>query len=100
MTAKWTKRAELELLEIIDHIAGDDPIAAYEWGARLVRRADAAAGMKLSGRVVPELGREDVREVFVGTYRIMYRVTSTGIRVITVLEGHMQLPSGLDPDEP
>ncbi|MBL0217936.1 MAG: type II toxin-antitoxin system RelE/ParE family toxin [Myxococcales bacterium] len=98
MTASWTKRAELELQEIIDRIADDNPIAAYEWGERLVRRADAAARMKLSGRVVPELGREDVREVFLGAYRIMYRVTGAGIVVITVLEGHMQVRPDLDPD--
>lgn len=99
MTAEWTTRAELELQQIIDHIADDDPVAAYEWGQRLMDRADAAAGMKHSGRVVPEVGRVDIREVFVGAYRIMYRVTRNGIRVITVLEGHMLHPADVNLDE-
>ncbi|CAN5906926.1 hypothetical protein BH11MYX3_BH11MYX3_12760 [soil metagenome] len=99
MRASWTKRAELQLLDTIDHIAHDDPVAAFQWGERLVKRADAAAGMKLSGRVVPELGRDDVREVFLGAYRIISRVMATSIEVITVIEGHMQLGSDLvDPD--
>jgi plasmid stabilization system protein ParE len=65
-----------------------------------VRRADAAAQMKMSGRVVPELRREDIREVILGSYRIIYRVTPSGIEVTTVIEGHMQLGRDFDPEEP
>ena len=42
------------------------------------------------GRVVPELGREDIRE------RIVYRVTARAIEVLAVFEGHR----GLWLDEP
>ena len=44
--------------------------------------------MPLAGRVVPELQREDVREVLLGTYRIVYRVREDAIDVLTVFEGH------------
>jgi plasmid stabilization system protein ParE len=100
MKASWTTRAELELQQIMNYIAEDDPVAAYDWCERLVRRADAVAQMKMSGRVVPELRREDIREVFVGSYRIIYRVLPGGIEVTTVLEGHMPLARDLDPGAP
>lgn len=40
---------------------------------------------------MPELGRNDVREVFLRTYRIIYRVAGDDIRILTVFEGHQRL---------
>jgi len=53
--------------------------------------------MPLAGRVVPEFDRPDVREVFLRTYRIVYRVDHVGIFVIAVFEGH-RLMGNIDPD--
>jgi len=51
--------------------------------------------MPRSGRVVPELARDDVREVIVGNYRIVYRIEAEAIVILTVFEGHKLLkPSG------
>ena len=98
MISVWTARAELELYDIIDYIAKDKPLAAYRWGERLVERAVAAASMKNSGRIVPEIGRPEIREVIVEGYRIIYRVAEATIRVWTVLEGHRRVASDLDLD--
>jgi toxin ParE1/3/4 len=38
------------------------------------------------------LDREDVREVFLGSYRIVYRIYPDFIDVITVFEGHRLFP--------
>ena len=35
-----------------------------------------------------------MREVFVSTYRIVYRVREGGIVVLTVFEGHRSFPRG------
>jgi plasmid stabilization system protein ParE len=53
--------------------------------------------MPHAGRVVPEIGRQDVREVFVRSYRVVYRLVADGIVVLTVFEGH-RLLENLDPD--
>lgn len=79
------------MLEIFRFIAQDDRDAAERWIARLVERAELAATMPFGGRVVPELGRSDIREVFVRSYRIIYRVASEQVRVLTVFEGHRRL---------
>jgi len=50
--------------------------------------ARQAAARPLAGRVVPELQRNDVREVFLRTHRIVYRVRKGTIDVLTVFEGH------------
>jgi len=46
-----------------------------------------------------EYGRSDLREVFLKTYRIIYRTEGRDFVVVTVLEGHQLLPRSLDPDE-
>jgi toxin ParE1/3/4 len=70
----WTERAAGSLEAIGAYIAADNPSAATRWLARLVKRAELVAMLPLSGRVVPEIGRDDVREVFVRRYRIVYQV--------------------------
>lgn len=39
------------------------------------------------GRVVPELGDEAVREVFVDSYRLLYRVTEEHVQVLGFVHG-------------
>jgi len=48
--------------------------------------------MPLAGRVVPELRRDDVREVLVRSYRIVHQVRDDTVVVLTVFEGHRLLP--------
>jgi toxin ParE1/3/4 len=94
---RWTGRAIADLFAIGDYIALDKPGAARSWVERLRQRAADAAELPKAGRVVPELGRNDVREVVVRTYRIVYRVVGGGIVVLTVFEGH-KLLGDIDPD--
>lgn len=95
---RWTERAANDLVSIGDYIATDDPSAARSWVETLRQRAAKASRMPRTGRVVPEIDGDDVREVFQHTYRIVYRVVDDGIVVLTVFEGH-RLLGELDPDE-
>lgn len=95
----WSRRAARDLVEIGEFIAADDPVAARRWVERLRDRARLAAVTPLGGRSVPELNRDDVREVFLRTYRIVYRILPRQIAVVTVFEGHRQLPNDLVVDE-
>ncbi len=91
----WTDRALLDLLEIETYIARDKPTAAESWVDKLMARAEKAAKQPLAGRVVPEFSRADVREVLLRSYRIVYRILSNRIDVLTVFEGHRLLPPDL-----
>jgi len=91
MKLRWTTRAANDLAAIQRHIAQDKPGAAKAWVEKLRLRARDAASLPLAGRIVPEFGRADLREVFIGSYRIVYRVRDDGIAVLTVFEGHRLL---------
>lgn len=99
MRVRWTRRALQDLEAIGDFIAEDNPAAARRWVARLRTRARKAAPVPQAGRKVPEIERDDVREVFLGSYRIMYRVYPGVIEVLTVLEGHRLFPENLRSQE-
>jgi len=87
-TVYWTERAVSDLEEIGDYIARDNPVAARRWVSKLIEAAEKAARAPRAARRVPEVGRDDVREVFVRTYRIVYRIGDERIDVLTVFEGH------------
>lgn len=91
MHAEFSPVALADLEEIADFIARDDPKAAENWVERLVQIADRAAALPRAGRVVPELGDENIREVLLRSYRIIYRVRRSGIVVLTVIEGRRRL---------
>lgn len=97
----WTNRALSDLESIGDYIARDNPNAAAHWVRRLLAAAENASAAPLAGRRVPELAREEVREVFLRSYRIVYRIATDHIEVITVFEGHRLFPDDVDrpPDE-
>jgi toxin ParE1/3/4 len=69
----WSPLADEQVHDAVAYIAGDNPIAAVQWLERLLDRTSALATFPDSGRVVPELGRQDIREIIVSPYRVMYR---------------------------
>jgi plasmid stabilization system protein ParE len=97
MTARWSTRANANVREIGRYIARDKPKAARAWINRVKKTALDASKSPMLGRMVPEYGRSDVREVFLRSYRIVWRVVDDGIWVLSVSHGHMLL-RGVDPD--
>jgi len=94
----WTHRAEADLASIYNYIADDDPLAAEQWVEKLMERATLAAHAPHAGRIVPEFGVSELREVLVQSYRIVYRIRSAEVHVVTVFEGHRRFPADVDLD--
>jgi plasmid stabilization system protein ParE len=92
MKLRWTRRAKDDLVEISRYIAEDKPDVAQRWVRRLVSSARQAAETPSAGRRVPELMREDIREVLVRSYRIVYKADREAVWIVTVFEGHRLLP--------
>jgi len=88
----WTETAKHDLLSIKRYIAADNPTAAKRWIDRLRARARNALHAPHAGRKVPELSRDDIRELIEGNYRIVYQVFADRLVVLTVFEGHRLFP--------
>jgi plasmid stabilization system protein ParE len=91
MKLRWTNRARQDLLQIGTFIAQDNRPTARRWVERLRQKARDAAQAPLAGRIVPELGRDEIREVLLRSYRIIYLVRNDNVTVLTVFEGHRLL---------
>jgi addiction module RelE/StbE family toxin len=92
---RWSRRALEDLREIGSYISRDSPSAARRWVGRLQEGIRKTTSMPRVGRVVPELNLENIREILLGNYRIVYRLRDREIEVLTVFEGHQLLR--LDP---
>jgi plasmid stabilization system protein ParE len=72
-------------------IAESNEPAARKWIGRLRAQAKKATRFPNSGRVVPELGREDVREFIFRGYRILCLLRDDDVFVLSIFEGHRQI---------
>lgn len=76
-------------------ISIDSPRHAESVVRALVDAADSLAAFPLRGRVVPEYGQEEVRELLLCPYRIIYLVSVDEVVVLSVMHGHQLLPGDL-----
>ncbi|MBU0479622.1 MAG: type II toxin-antitoxin system RelE/ParE family toxin [Proteobacteria bacterium] len=93
MELQWTETAKNDLLSIRRYIAADNPTAAKERVERLRNKAGNIVHAPLAGRIVPELSRDDIREVIEGNYRIVYQLDSKQVSILTVFESHRLFPT-------
>ena len=92
MRVIWTPQAQVRLAQIHDYIAKDQPRNADRFIDRVTQRGDRVGNHPYAGRMVPEYRQEDLREVFAGAYRIIYRILVDRVDVITVRHGSRLLP--------
>lgn len=92
MKLRWTERATGQLIGIHDYIAISSPGFAAAVAERIFARPEQLIDFPYSGSIVPEYGREDIREVFSDSYRIIHQFLSNEVRILTVIHGSMTLP--------
>ena len=88
----WTEKASADVLGIYDYIADQSPGYAEVVCARIFSRPQQLVDHPHSGAVVPEYGRDDIRELFVHSFRIIYRIVGSEARILTVVHGSRLLP--------
>jgi toxin ParE1/3/4 len=91
MKLRWTEPAIDDLAGIKEYISRDSARNAK----RVVREIRKTVGRLRSfpklGGVVEQWGREDLRELVVGIYRIIYLVLEREIHVVSVTHGARRL---------
>jgi len=75
--------------------AQDRPGVALEWLGRILGAGDSLGESPDRGRVVPEAARDDVRELIIGPYRLIYRRDPDAVTITMLLNGSRDL-SGSD----
>ncbi|MEK6375736.1 MAG: type II toxin-antitoxin system RelE/ParE family toxin [Acidobacteriota bacterium] len=92
-SVEWSESAISSVVEAAEYIAKDSP----SYAAALVDKAEKAANSLFQfaerGRVVPEYGDESIRELFVGRYRLIYRVRGKRVVIAAFVHGARDLLS-------
>jgi plasmid stabilization system protein ParE len=93
MRVYWTQEARNRLREIQAYIAKDSPRGAKQVIDRLVRRSLQLAELPNSERRVPEYPEAELRELLERPFRIIYRVTTDQIEIVSVMHYRQLLPT-------
>ena len=84
MKIVWSPLAIERVGEIAEYISQDNPDAAVRWVNSLFERIGQIKDFARSGRKVPGINRDEIRELVYGNYRIVYRIESARVAIITV----------------
>jgi addiction module RelE/StbE family toxin len=92
VTLHWTPQAIDDLKAIFQYISHDSRPTAKLFVEKIYYRVDQLRHFPLSGRVVPEIERDDIRELIYKNYRIVYQAMNKDhIRIITVFHSSKNL---------
>jgi toxin ParE1/3/4 len=90
---RWTPQAADDLEAVCLFIARDSPRLAAAFADRVLRATDRLESFPRSGRIVPELGIENIKEILVAGYRVIYRVRDDAVHLLAVHHGARVLDS-------
>ena len=89
---RWANQAVEDLRSIRLFIERDSPRYGRLVAERLFEATLRLEQFPRSGRMIPEVGREDYRELIVGEYRIVYRLDGEAAVLLTVFRSSRLFP--------
>lgn len=87
----WSGIAKEHLREIDAYIADGSPFYSIIFIDKLIASVEKVGAFPHCGRVVPEFGREDIREVFYHNYRIVYQIKNRTVYIVAIVHGAMDI---------
>lgn len=92
MKIVWSPLAVERASEIAEYIAQDNPTAAQNWVYDVFEKVKLLSFLPEMGRVVPEIERNEIRELLFVNYRILYRIENNSISILTIRHCGQILP--------
>jgi plasmid stabilization system protein ParE len=89
----WAESALASVAEAAEYIAKDSPSYAASLVAKVEKAGNSLVQFPERGRVVPEYDEESLRELFVGRYRLIYRVRARTVTIVAFIHGARDLTS-------
>jgi toxin ParE1/3/4 len=95
----WTERALASLDESLAYVAADSPAAAERLVLRLLDSAESLSDLAERGRIVPEIGEPQLRELVVSPYRLVYEYDESHVWIVALLHTAQEFTlSRVDPN--
>ncbi len=83
----WSPDAAADLEAICEYIAKDSEYYARVFAQGVINAVERLLIFPESGRIVPEYNQKDLREIIFQNYRIVYRIKSDAIEIVTITHG-------------
>jgi plasmid stabilization system protein ParE len=80
----WSPLAVEQVRDIASYIALDKSSVAVQWAEEIFNSVGRLSESPDSGRIVPEINRNEIREIVQGNYRVIYKVKEKEILVLIV----------------
>ena len=87
LEVKWSPEATEDLESIAEYITRDSEFYARAVVTKILSVSRTIGEFPLIGRIVPEIGDERMRERFVYSYRLVYRIEPERILIVAVIHG-------------
>ena len=84
---EWSEEALEDIESIASYIEKDSPVYAKSVVSKLFEKAEILKEFSELGRVVPETNDKNIRELFVYSYRLIYKIKTNTILFIAVIHG-------------
>ena len=84
---KWSKPAKLDLKQIHGYISRDSRFYAEKVSLEIVEKSEKLGFFPEAGRIVPEIGDSNIREIFVYSYRLIYEIFPNSIEILALIYG-------------
>ena len=88
----WSPLAVQRLESIHDYIAEDNLSAANDLVDKIFAKIETLPENPERGRIIPEVNRADIRELFEKEYRIIYRIDPGKIIILSIRNFKQLLP--------
>lgn len=97
---RWTNQAVEDLESIANFIARDSENYAKMFVNKIMKSLDQVIAFPMSGRIVSEFKQDDIREVILGSYRIIYRTKDDVAELLTIHHSAQLLSVSVIDQEP
>jgi len=91
----WSEKSIDDLESIATYIEKDSIYYAKSVVTTIFSKVDILLEFPLLGRVVPEYQDKNIRELFVYSYRLIYKINKNNISIVTIIHGKRILTSSL-----
>jgi toxin ParE1/3/4 len=89
----WSMPARNDLKQIYDYITKDSRYYATNVVENVISKAENLDEFPEIGRVVPEIGDKNVRELIIYSYRLIYELVSNDVQILAIIHGKRDFSS-------
>jgi len=96
---EWAHAAVDDLDAAAEYIHRDSPSYAAAFVHRTLQSVSSLSDFAERGRVVPEFNDENIREIFIHSYRLIYRIGEYQVFILAFIHGRREFQSAWDERE-